>query len=112
MLIVVLNLVALYGINIWNRGIFDALEKYDAERVFWFAMLYVPLLVASVVVAQHGQGRVTKRSGGVIIPSYFFKKSHAQFWNPRRESLLCVAQTGAPIRGHRVTRTSSCLSRM
>jgi vitamin B12/bleomycin/antimicrobial peptide transport system ATP-binding/permease protein len=48
MLIVVLNLVALYGINIWNRGIFDALEKHDAERVFWFAMIYVPLLAASV----------------------------------------------------------------
>jgi vitamin B12/bleomycin/antimicrobial peptide transport system ATP-binding/permease protein len=27
MLIVVLNLVALYGINVWNRGIFDALES-------------------------------------------------------------------------------------
>jgi ABC-type uncharacterized transport system fused permease/ATPase subunit len=65
LLIVVLNLLALYAINIWNRGIFDALEKRDAERVFTLALIYDP--------------------------QAFFRKS-AGSWNHRRESLLCVAQ--------------------
>jgi putative ATP-binding cassette transporter len=48
LLIVVLNLFALYAINIWNRGIFDALEKRDSGHVFALALIYVPLLVGSV----------------------------------------------------------------
>jgi putative ATP-binding cassette transporter len=47
-LIVLLNLLALYAINIWNRGIFDALEKRDSEHVFALALIYVPLLMGSV----------------------------------------------------------------
>lgn len=50
-LIVVLNLGTLYGMNLWNRGIFDALDKRDLHRVFVLAMVYFPLLAASVFLA-------------------------------------------------------------
>jgi vitamin B12/bleomycin/antimicrobial peptide transport system ATP-binding/permease protein len=48
LLVVLLNLVTLYGINLWNRGIFDALEKHNAQHVFDLALIYLPLLAASV----------------------------------------------------------------
>jgi vitamin B12/bleomycin/antimicrobial peptide transport system ATP-binding/permease protein len=50
-LIIVLNLIALYGMNLWNRGIFDALGQRNPERVFELALIYVPLLAASVFLA-------------------------------------------------------------
>jgi ABC-type uncharacterized transport system fused permease/ATPase subunit len=43
-LIILPNLATLYGINIWNRGIFDALEKRNSARVFELALIYFPLL--------------------------------------------------------------------
>ena len=51
---VVLNLATSYGMNIWNRQIFDALERRDSSTVLFWAIIYFPLLVASVsmVVAQ------------------------------------------------------------
>jgi hypothetical protein len=33
--------------NLWSRGIFDALEKREPETVLFLSMLYFPLLVAS-----------------------------------------------------------------
>ncbi len=36
--------------NIWNREIFDALEKRDSSRVLFIALIYFPLLAASVCV--------------------------------------------------------------
>jgi len=36
--------------NIWNREIFDALEKRDSSRVLFIALIYFPLLGASVCV--------------------------------------------------------------
>jgi putative ATP-binding cassette transporter len=50
-LIIILNLVTMYGMNIWNRGIFDALEKRSSGRVFELALIYVPLLAVSVGLA-------------------------------------------------------------
>jgi vitamin B12/bleomycin/antimicrobial peptide transport system ATP-binding/permease protein len=54
LLLILLNLAASYGMNVWNRAIFDALEKRDATTVFFMSMVYFPLLGASVclVVAQ------------------------------------------------------------
>jgi len=54
LLTVLLNLATSYGMNIWNREIFDALERRDASTVLFWAVIYFPLLVASVslVVAQ------------------------------------------------------------
>jgi putative ATP-binding cassette transporter len=37
-----------YGINVWNRGIFDALETHDAATVFRLSLLFVPLVVGSI----------------------------------------------------------------
>jgi len=51
---VLLGLATSYGINIWNRAIFDALEKRDASTVVFWSIVYFPLLAASVclVIAQ------------------------------------------------------------
>lgn len=49
-LTIVLNILASYGINVWNRAIFDALEKRDTAAVSFLALIYVPLLAASVLL--------------------------------------------------------------
>ena len=63
LLLILLNLAASYGMNIWNRAIFDALEKRDASTVFFVSMVYFPLLAASVclVVAQVYARMTTQR---------------------------------------------------
>ncbi len=49
LLLVIANLVAQYGINVWNRYIFDALEKRDSATVLWLSAVFFPLAIASVV---------------------------------------------------------------
>src|SRR5262252_8109556 len=51
---VLLGLAASYGINIWNRAIFDALEQRDSGAVLFWSFLYFPLMAGSValVIAQ------------------------------------------------------------
>src|SRR5450755_4755118 len=51
---VLLSLAASYGFNIWNRAIFDALERRDARTVVLWSLIYFPLLAATVclVIAQ------------------------------------------------------------
>jgi vitamin B12/bleomycin/antimicrobial peptide transport system ATP-binding/permease protein len=63
LLLILLNLAVSYGMNIWNRAIFDALEKRDATTVFFMSMVYFPLLGASVclVVAQVYARMTTQR---------------------------------------------------
>jgi putative ATP-binding cassette transporter len=63
LLLVLLNLAVSYGMNIWNRVIFDALERRDATTVFFLSMVYFPLLAASVclVVAQVYARMTTQR---------------------------------------------------
>ncbi len=39
-----------YGINIWNRGIFDAIEKRDASTVYFLASIFPALVLGSVVI--------------------------------------------------------------
>jgi putative ATP-binding cassette transporter len=46
--IVLLNLAASYGMNVWHRVIFDALQASDSDTVLLLSTLYVPLLAASV----------------------------------------------------------------
>ena len=43
-----------YGINVWNRAIFDAIEKRDAHTVYFLSAVFVPLVLGSMslVVAQ------------------------------------------------------------
>ena len=50
LLTVLLFLAASYGMNVWNRAIFDALERRDGGTVLYLSLIYVPLLVASVAV--------------------------------------------------------------
>jgi putative ATP-binding cassette transporter len=49
--IVLLNLGASYGMNVWHRVIFDALQASDSDTVLLLSMLYVPLLAASVFLS-------------------------------------------------------------
>lgn len=39
-----------YGINVWNRGIFDAIEKRDAPTVYFLASIFPPLVLGSVMI--------------------------------------------------------------
>ncbi|WP_033838974.1 ABC transporter ATP-binding protein/permease [Mesorhizobium loti] len=43
-----------YGINVWNRSIFDAIEKRDAHTVYFLSVVFLPLVAgnAGLVVAQ------------------------------------------------------------
>ena len=49
--VVLVNLAAAYAMNVWNRNIFDALEKKDAGAVLTLSGIYVVILVISVVFA-------------------------------------------------------------
>ena len=49
--LIVLQVFASYRINVWNREIFDALEKKDGAAVIQQAWLFVPLAAFSIVVA-------------------------------------------------------------
>ena len=39
-----------YGINVWNRGIFDAIEQRDAANVYFLGALFPPLVLGSVAM--------------------------------------------------------------
>src|SRR5881398_999705 len=39
-----------YGINVWNRAIFDAIEKRDSATVFWLSGIFFPLAIGSVLI--------------------------------------------------------------
>ncbi|MBY5440332.1 ABC transporter ATP-binding protein/permease [Rhizobium leguminosarum] len=39
-----------YGINRWNRGIFDAIERHDAGTVYYLSGVFVPLVLGSVIL--------------------------------------------------------------
>jgi vitamin B12/bleomycin/antimicrobial peptide transport system ATP-binding/permease protein len=49
--LIVLQLIASYRINVWNREIFDALEKKDGAAVIQLAWFFIPLAVFSIGVA-------------------------------------------------------------
>jgi vitamin B12/bleomycin/antimicrobial peptide transport system ATP-binding/permease protein len=51
LLIILLNLGASYGMNVWHRVIFDALQTKDSDSVLLLSMLYVPLLTGSVLLS-------------------------------------------------------------
>lgn len=51
LLILIVAYVGLqYGINVWNRAIFDGIEKRDAGTVFFLAAVFFPLAIASVLI--------------------------------------------------------------
>ncbi|MDB5578510.1 MAG: transporter ATP-binding protein [Bradyrhizobium sp.] len=49
LVLILANLAAMYGINLWNRAIFDALEKRDGATVLYLAALFLPLAGSSVL---------------------------------------------------------------
>jgi putative ATP-binding cassette transporter len=49
--LVIGQLVFQYQLNIWNKAIFDALEKKDSATVLRQAMLFIPLAAGSIAVA-------------------------------------------------------------
>ncbi|CCE02995.1 putative ABC transporter (fused ATP-binding and permease components) [Bradyrhizobium sp. STM 3809] len=52
LLLLIVGTVAFqYGINVWNRSIFDAIEKRDAATVFHLTAIFFPLAIGSVILA-------------------------------------------------------------
>jgi putative ATP-binding cassette transporter len=49
--LVIGQLVFQYQLNLWNRAIFDALEKKDAATVLRQAVIFVPLAAGSIAIA-------------------------------------------------------------
>jgi putative ATP-binding cassette transporter len=48
--LIVANVGFQYGINVWNRAIFDAIEKRDSATVFHLTAIFFPLAVGSVAL--------------------------------------------------------------
>ncbi|MFS8113696.1 ABC transporter ATP-binding protein/permease [Rhizobium jaguaris] len=44
------NVGFLYGINIWNRAIFDAIEQHNASTVYFLTAVFLPLVFGSVAL--------------------------------------------------------------
>jgi putative ATP-binding cassette transporter len=50
-ILVLLHLLVQYRLNVWNRELFDALEKKDGAAVLYQSVLFVPLAAASITAA-------------------------------------------------------------
>lgn len=48
--LILLNLGVQYGINVWNRHIFDALQNKDAAAVFQLIAVFIPLAAGTVIL--------------------------------------------------------------
>src|ERR1043166_7685172 len=51
LVLVIGNIVVQYGINIWNRSFFNALERHDAGFVYRAIAVFVSLALAAALVA-------------------------------------------------------------
>ena len=60
LLLIVANVGFQYGINVWNRAIFDAIEKRDSATVYYLAAVFFPLAIGSVLL---GVAQVFTRMG-------------------------------------------------
>jgi putative ATP-binding cassette transporter len=58
--LIVGNVAFQYGINVWNRAIFDAIEKRDSATVLWLTGIFFPLAIGSVLI---GVAQVYARMG-------------------------------------------------
>ncbi|WP_375414854.1 ABC transporter ATP-binding protein/permease [uncultured Bradyrhizobium sp.] len=59
-ILIVVNVGFQYGINVWNRAIFDAIEKRDSATVFYLTGIFFPLAIGSVLI---GVAQVYARMG-------------------------------------------------
>src|SRR6201994_3262793 len=50
LMLIVANVGCQYGIHVWNRAIFDAIEKRDSIGVFHMTALFFPLAIGSVAL--------------------------------------------------------------
>jgi putative ATP-binding cassette transporter len=50
LILIVTNVGFQYGINVWNRAIFDAIEKRDAATVYYLSAVFFPLAIGSIVL--------------------------------------------------------------
>jgi putative ATP-binding cassette transporter len=60
LLLIVANVGFQYGINVWNRAIFDAIEKRESATVYYLAAVFFPLAIGSVLL---GVAQVFTRMG-------------------------------------------------
>jgi putative ATP-binding cassette transporter len=60
LILIVGNVAFQYGINVWNRAIFDAIEKRDSATVLWLTGIFFPLAIGSVLI---GVAQVYARMG-------------------------------------------------
>jgi putative ATP-binding cassette transporter len=60
LILIVANVGFQYGINVWNRSIFDAIEKRDSATVFYLSAVFLPLAIGSVLL---GVAQVFSRMG-------------------------------------------------
>jgi putative ATP-binding cassette transporter len=60
LILIVANVGFQYGINVWNRAIFDAIEKRDSATVFYLTGVFFPLAIGSVLL---GVAQVYARMG-------------------------------------------------
>src|SRR4051812_30521304 len=58
--LIIANVGFQYGINVWNRAIFDAIEKRDSATVFHLGAVFFPLAIGSVLL---GVAQVFSRMG-------------------------------------------------
>src|SRR4051812_24201666 len=60
LILIVANVGFQYGINVWNRAIFDAIEKRDSSTVLYLTAVFFPLAIGSVLL---GVAQVFARMG-------------------------------------------------
>src|SRR4051794_2889806 len=60
LILIVANVGFQYGINVWNRAIFDAIEKRDSSTVLYLTSVFFPLAIGSVLL---GVAQVFARMG-------------------------------------------------
>jgi putative ATP-binding cassette transporter len=60
LILIVANVGFQYGINVWNRAIFDAIEKRDSATVYYLTAVFFPLAIGSVLI---GVAQVFARMG-------------------------------------------------
>jgi vitamin B12/bleomycin/antimicrobial peptide transport system ATP-binding/permease protein len=60
LILIVGNVGLQYGINVWNRAIFDGIEKRDASAVYFLTAVFFPLAIGSVLF---GVAQVYARMG-------------------------------------------------
>ena len=50
LILIAINVGFQYGINVWNRGLFDAIEQRNASTVYFLGAVFPPLVLGSVAI--------------------------------------------------------------